>query len=59
LNGVHIADEVLVAKGKKERGKRGVASFGNDEPDSCVGATVMLQQAGMNVHELPTLDLRS
>jgi hypothetical protein len=59
LNGVHIADEVLVAKGRKERGKRGAASVENDEPDSCVGATIMLQQAGMYVDELPSLDLRS
>jgi hypothetical protein len=59
LNGVRIPDNVLVAKGKEQRGKRAVASVGNDEPDSCVGATFMLQQAGMNIHELPSLDLRS
>lgn len=59
LNGVRIPDDVLVAKGKKQRGKRAVASVGNDEPDSCVGAAIILQQAGMNIHELPSLDLRS
>jgi len=59
LNGVHIPDNVLVAKGKEQRGKRAVASAGNDEPDSCVGAAWMLQQAGMNLREFPSLDLRS
>ena len=59
LNGVRIPDDVLVAKGNKQRGKRAVASVGKDEPDSCVGATIILQQAGMKIHELPSLDLRS
>ena len=59
LNGARIPDDVLVAKGKKERAKRAVASGGKDEPDSCVGATIMLQQSGMNIHELPSIDLRS
>jgi hypothetical protein len=59
LNGVRIPDDVLVDKGKKQRGKQAVASGGKDEPDSCVGAAIMLQQAGMNIHELPSIDLRS
>ena len=59
LNGVRIPDDVLVAKGKKERGKRAVASDGENEPDSCVSAAIMLRQAGMNIHEMPSIDLRS
>jgi hypothetical protein len=59
LNGVRIGDDVLVAKGKMQRSKRTAASVGNDEPDSCVGATFMLQQAGIKLDEMPTLDLRS
>ena len=59
LNGVRIPDDVLVAKGKMQRSKRAVASVGNDEPDRCVGATFMLQQAGINLDEMPTVDLRS
>ena len=59
LNGLRIPDDVLAAKGKMQRGKRAVASVGKDEPDSCVGAAFVLQQAGMNIDELPRLDLRS
>lgn len=59
LNGVRIPDQVLAAKGKKQRGKQAVNSVVNDEPDSCVGATIALQQAGMNIHEMPSVDLRS
>jgi hypothetical protein len=59
LNGVRIPDGALVEKGKKQRAKQAVASGGKDEPDSCVGAAIMLQQAGMNIHELPSIDLRS
>lgn len=59
LNGVRIPDNVLVAKGNKQRGKQTVAPDWKSEPDSCVGAAFMLQQAGMNIHELPSLDLRS
>ena len=56
LNGVHIPDDVLVAEGKKHRGKRAVA---NDNSDRCEGAAIMLQQAGMHTDELPSIDLRS
>jgi len=59
LNGTHIPDNVLVATGKMQRGKGAVASLGDDEPDSCVGAAFMLQRAGMKLHGFPTLDLRS
>ena len=59
LNGVRIPDNVLVAKGRMRRGKQAVASGGKDEPDSCVGATFMLQQAGMNVDEMPSINLTS
>ena len=59
LNGVRIPDDVLAEEGKKQKGKRAVASGGKDEPDSCVGAAVILQQAGMNIHELPSIELRS
>jgi hypothetical protein len=58
LNGVRIPDDVLAARGKMQRSK-GAAAAGKDEPDSCVGATFMLQQAGMNTRELPSIDLRS
>lgn len=56
LNGVRISDDVLVAEGKKHRGKRAVA---NDESDRCEGAVIMLQQAGMNTEKMPSIDLRS
>src|SRR3954470_1775506 len=32
LNGVHIPDNVLVEKGRKQRGKQAVAAGGKDEP---------------------------
>ena len=56
LNGVHIPDDVLVAEGKKHRGKRPAA---NDQSDRCEGAAILLQQAGMHTDELPSIDLRS
>jgi hypothetical protein len=56
LNGVRIPDDVLVAEGKKHRGKRAAA---NDESDRCEGAAIMLRRAGMNTDELPSIDLRS
>jgi hypothetical protein len=59
LNGIRIPDNVLVAKGKMQQGKQAVASGGKGEPDSCLGAAIMLQQAGMNIRELPSIDLRS
>ena len=59
LNGVRIPDDVLVAKGKEHRGKQAVASVANDVSDRCEGALIMLQQAGMNTHQMPSIDLRS
>ena len=59
LNGVRIPDDVLVEKGRKQRGKQAVASRGEDAHDRCVGAAIMLRQTGVNIHELPSIDLRS
>lgn len=58
LNGVHISDDVLVAKGKERLGDQKAASVGNDEL-CCQGAIVMMQKAGVKTDELPSIDLRS
>jgi hypothetical protein len=55
LNGVRIPDNVLLAEGKKHRGDRAVAS---DKFYTCQGALIRLQKAGVNIQELPRLDLR-
>lgn len=58
LNGVHIPDEVLVAKGKERLGDYKAASVGNDEL-RCQGAIVMMQKAGAKTDEFPSINLRS
>ena len=57
LNGVRIPDDVLAAKGQKQRGEQGVTPSGNDEPDSCLGAKIAMQQSGMKVDQMPVVDL--
>lgn len=59
LNGTRVPDDVLAAEGKLERGKQAVRSIREGEPDSCVGAIMRLQRAGVNVREFPSIDLRS